>query len=49
VVIVIIEYRRAFIECRPSDGDALVDVLLSLENVVCELVDLTKELNLYGR
>ena len=41
---IIVENGGAVIEGGASDGDALFNVLLGLEDVVCELIDLTEEL-----
>lgn len=45
VVKVIVENGGAFIERCPGDSDAFSNVFLSLEDVICELIDLTEELN----
>jgi hypothetical protein len=45
VVEIIVKDGGALIERCPGDSDAFTYIFLSLEDVICELVDLTEELN----
>ena len=43
---VIVKNRRALIERGSGDGNTFIDIFLCLENVLCELIDLIKELKI---